>query len=151
MPSPFPGMDPYIEACGLWGDFHDSLVAEVKRVLAERAPDRYTVRSGERSYVVLVAKEERDRKEHMTQADVATTTSPISAFGDTSALATAVAEKVETDQEPVTMRALVEMELREPFIEIRELNPERQLVTTIEVLSPSNKRPETLGWYRYVR
>jgi len=144
-------MDPYIEACGLWEDFHDSLIAEVKRVLADRVPDRYAVRSGERSYVVLVAKEERDRKEHMTQADVAMTASPSSAFDGTSSSATAVAEKVDADQEPVTMRALVEMELREPFIEIRELNPERQLVTTIEVLSPSNKRPETLGWYRYVR
>jgi hypothetical protein len=26
MPSPFPGMDPYIEACGLWGDFQEKLI-----------------------------------------------------------------------------------------------------------------------------
>ena len=26
MKSPFPGMDPYIEACGLWGDFHSHLI-----------------------------------------------------------------------------------------------------------------------------
>ena len=29
MKSPFPGMDPYIEACGLWGDFHHELISEI--------------------------------------------------------------------------------------------------------------------------
>src|SRR5207248_6305843 len=40
---------------------------------------------------------------------------------------------------------------REPFIEIYGLNPERHLVTGIEVLSPSNKRPGTRGWDDYFR
>ncbi|HPM84774.1 MAG TPA: DUF4058 family protein [Candidatus Anammoximicrobium sp.] len=30
MRSPFPGMAPYIEACGLWGDFHDKLIGELE-------------------------------------------------------------------------------------------------------------------------
>lgn len=38
MPSPFPGMDPYIEACGLWGDFHDRLIGELERALAAALP-----------------------------------------------------------------------------------------------------------------
>ena len=38
MPSPFPGMDSFIEACGLWGDFHDNLIAELERNLAARSP-----------------------------------------------------------------------------------------------------------------
>jgi hypothetical protein len=38
MNSPFPGMDPYIEHCGLWIDFHDDLIAEIKRSLAARLP-----------------------------------------------------------------------------------------------------------------
>jgi len=29
MKSPFPGMDPYIEACGLWGDFHTHLIEKI--------------------------------------------------------------------------------------------------------------------------
>lgn len=28
MKSPFPGMDPYIEACSLWGDFHNRLILQ---------------------------------------------------------------------------------------------------------------------------
>ena len=54
MRSPFVGMDPYIEACGLWPDFHDDLIGEIRRALAATAPDRYLIRTGERSYVVLV-------------------------------------------------------------------------------------------------
>ena len=46
MRSPFPGMDPYIEACGLWGDFHNRLISAIQDVLDEAAPDRYLVRSG---------------------------------------------------------------------------------------------------------
>ena len=29
MKSPFPGMDPYIEACGLWEGFHNRLIAKI--------------------------------------------------------------------------------------------------------------------------
>jgi Protein of unknown function (DUF4058) len=98
MRSPFPGMDPYIEACGLWGDFHHDLISEIKHALAQAAPERYLVRAGERSYVVLV-----------------------------------------------------EDEHREAFVEIYEATPEQRLVTSIEILSPSNKRPRAPGYDLYLR
>ena len=98
MRSPFPGMDPYIEACGLWGDFHHDLISEIKNALAQAAPERYLVRAGERSYVVLV-----------------------------------------------------EEGHREAFVEIYEATPEQRLVTSIEILSPSNKRPRTPGYDLYLR
>lgn len=53
--------------------------------------------------------------------------------------------------EPVLMRAFVEEEHREAFVEIYEATPEQRLVTCIEVLSPSNKRPNSAGWDLYVR
>ena len=94
MKSPFPGMDPYIEVCGLWGDFHHNLISEIQHALAEAAPEHYLVRAGERSY---------------------------------------------------------EEEHHEAFVEIYEATPEQRLVTCIEVLSPSNKRPHTPGWDLYLR
>jgi len=87
-------MDPSIEACGLWGDFHHDLISEIKYALAKAAPERYLVRAGERSY---------------------------------------------------------EEEHREAFVEIYEATPGQRLVTSIEVLSPSNKRPHTPGWDLYLR
>src|SRR5207253_3943250 len=52
---------------------------------------------------------------------------------------------------PVTMRALVRTEYRETFLEIRQVDPEHKLITGIEILSPSNKRPNTKGWRLYYR
>jgi Protein of unknown function (DUF4058) len=60
MKSPFPGMDPYIEACGLCRDFHSHLIEEIGEKLADLAPEHYLVRTGERSYVVLVDEEHRE-------------------------------------------------------------------------------------------
>lgn len=54
MRSPLPGMDPYIEFCGLWGDFHRQIIGEIQRALAAALPDRYVVRIGERSYIDAV-------------------------------------------------------------------------------------------------
>src|SRR5262249_49911163 len=42
-------------------------------------------------------------------------------------------------------------EHRETFVEIYEAGPDGRLVTTVEVLSPSNKRPGTPGWDLYQR
>ena len=59
MKSPFPGMDPYIEACGLWGDFHFVLIQEIRNALVDAVPERYLVRTGEREYVALVGPDEK--------------------------------------------------------------------------------------------
>ncbi len=49
------------------------------------------------------------------------------------------------------MLAFVAEEFRKTFVEIREAGVEDKLVTCIEVLSPSNKRPGTQGWELYQR
>jgi Protein of unknown function (DUF4058) len=140
-------MDPYIEACGLWGDFHHDLISEIKYALAELAPERYLVRAGERSYVVLV--EQEGKTSHRFLPDISVTSErrkkPLRRKG-----AAAVAGPV-LKGEPVLMRAFIEEEHREAFVEIYEATPEQRLVTTVEVLSPSNKRPHTPGWDLYAR
>jgi Protein of unknown function (DUF4058) len=140
-------MDPYIEACGLWGDFHTHLVEKIYERLAESVPDRYLVRTGERSYVLLV--ESGDKQSHPFLPDVSVTArrgrkKPAKKGG------TAVAESAGRF-EPVTMRAFVQEEHREAFVEIYEVSSEQRLVTCIDVLSPSNKHPGTEGWDLYQR
>jgi hypothetical protein len=51
----------------------------------------------------------------------------------------------------MTMQAFVAEEHREAFIEIYEDNPERRLVTCVEVLSPANKRKKSKGRKLYLR
>jgi hypothetical protein len=38
-------MDPYIEVSDLWGDFHEDLIAAIKRTLASRLPKGYVART----------------------------------------------------------------------------------------------------------
>src|SRR4029079_7921128 len=54
MKSPFPGMDPFIEARGLWSDFHDSLIVELRRTLNATLPPRYEALVEERTYIDVV-------------------------------------------------------------------------------------------------
>ena len=55
MPSPFPGMDPYIESSGVWADFPHGLIGAIKHAVTAVLPGNYVARAGERSYVVLVS------------------------------------------------------------------------------------------------
>lgn len=150
MPSPFPGMDPYIESCGLWEDFHDNLISEIHAAAARVVPDRYVVRVGERSYIVFAVAGDLDPERWGTQADVAITQTASEIrppMQKVPAGPTAIAEP----EGAVAMHAFVDTEFRESFVEVHALEPERRLVTTIEVLSPSNKRYESVGWNQYAR
>src|SRR5262245_32873410 len=50
MPSPFPGMDPYLEDEKLWSTFHHHLIACIYQVLLPGLVDRYRARVGQRCY-----------------------------------------------------------------------------------------------------
>jgi hypothetical protein len=140
-------MDPYIEACGLWEDFHLALIYEIKSVLSGSVPSHYLVRTGERPYLVLV--ESEGKTSHPFLPDVSVTT-PSGAKKGTKKGGTALAEPA-SELEPHVLRAFIEEEHREAFVEIFETDPEMRLVTTIEVLSPTNKRTGTPGWDLYQR
>lgn len=51
MPSPFPGMDPYLEHPKLWPAFQHQLLACLYQILLPGLVDRYRARVGNRSYV----------------------------------------------------------------------------------------------------
>src|SRR6266705_2746102 len=51
MPSPFPGMDPYLEQPALWPDVHNGLIAELRNALAPQLRPRYYVALEERTYL----------------------------------------------------------------------------------------------------
>ena len=51
MPSPFPGMDPYLEGDGLWPVFHHQLVMCLYQILLPGLVDRYRARVAQRHYV----------------------------------------------------------------------------------------------------
>lgn len=141
-------MDPFIEAQpGLWKDFHDDLVNELKRSIAAKLPDHYVVRTSERSFVELIDSENIMRRAMepdvvISEVELKVRQSEPTPYQSGVAIA---------EIEPVTMQPLLEVESKEVFLEIFELYPERRLVTGIEILSPSNKRRGSEGWDQYDR
>ncbi len=51
MPSPFPGMDPYLEHPKIWSSFQHQLLACLYQILLPGLVDRYRARVGSRSYI----------------------------------------------------------------------------------------------------
>ncbi len=145
MKSPFPGMDPYIEACDLWRDFHHHLIERIFDAVAGALPEGYVARTGKRSYIVLAESDEKT--EHHFEPDVTVSARRAPGRSKGATAATVVAPESEFD----TLRAFVEEEFDEAFIDIYERSPKRRLITSVEVLSPSNKRRGSKGWRLYLR
>lgn len=127
MPSPFPGMDPYLETPAFWSDFHATFINYWREALADRLPDNYEARIEERVNLVEIPAEKIRRFE----PDVAVSRGNGASASSPSAGGVATLE-------PVTVPLIIEEETRETYIEILH-RPERSLVAVLELLSPSNK------------
>jgi hypothetical protein len=122
MPSPFPGMDPYLERPAIWRDFHDSLITMIRGALQPLLRPRYVALTQDRLFVV-----QSDRPIYPDVAVVRTG----------SARPQAGAAVLEPDAP--TVFAVPLEEIREPYVEILEPAAGNRLITAIEVLSPDNK------------
>src|SRR5712691_2925848 len=63
MKSAFAGMDPYLEASGLWRNFHANLMIKIQDALADVVPRHYLVRAEERSYLLLAVENGKEVRE----------------------------------------------------------------------------------------
>lgn len=124
MPSPFPGMDPYLEERSLWYDLHQRLIAYISEALQPQVRPKYIARIGERIEVASFS-----RGYIPDVMIVEPPRPPVTRLGQTGVL---VAD------EPTTF-ALLEEERHVPYLELvyRETG---DVVTVIEVLSPANKQ-----------
>jgi hypothetical protein len=132
MPSPFPGMDPYLEG-SLWTTVHAQLSAEIARQLAPRIRPRYLALTAER----FVYESADDVAVALTSLypDVGVAEArPASFNGGGVAIA------------PLKLATTMPAAVPHVTVEIRDV-AERRLVTAIEVLSPTNKRGEGRAEY----
>jgi hypothetical protein len=129
MPSPFPGMNPYLERDDVWHDFHQSFIPALRETLAEQVRPKYLVKLEEQLYVHELPAEER---RFLGRADLGVSELNVRggpAVATAQASAPAYANLLEvTDVEP------------HAYIEIRQRQG-LELVAVIELLSPSNKQP----------
>ncbi|AMV23877.1 hypothetical protein VT84_05650 [Gemmata sp. SH-PL17] len=126
MPSPFPGMNPYIERPDVWNDFHDSFIPAVREVLTAQVQPRYYVRIEEHLYIHEPAAKERFA---LGRPDLSVHPNPHSVVATSGTAISAPAY--------VGMPVIVEEE-RLPYLEIRD-RVKNEVVTIIELLSPANK------------
>ena len=137
MPSPFPGMDPYLESPDWFPCLHDGLIFGILESLQSRLPEPYYAQSTQRVWLEL---SHRSVEPDVNVIHPARRISP----WPTGNGGVAVADEIEL-AEPVviTVQTTENDPFDEPFIEIRRRQgSEVRLVATIEVLSPANK---TLG------
>ena len=132
MPSPFPGMDPYLEEPGLWPGFHNPFADDIHRILNRQLPEGYYAQVEMRSEVGIerippmrtIVPDVTIRETNQTSAAIAIAESDVSVspYWD-----------VTFDAEPYELASVV----------IRAAGRDRDIVTVIELLSPSNKRSGT--------
>jgi Protein of unknown function (DUF4058) len=143
MPSPFPGMDPYLENPEIFPDFHDSVITYLREALQASLPPPYFAALGRRVWI------EVSRRSVCPDVQVHHGKTGVESPRPAPALSFAVAAA--TIARPVTVKVALD-EFREPFIEIYTRGDEgKRLVTSIEVLSLSNKTPGEQGRELYVR
>lgn len=131
MAGPFPGMDPYIEALGAWQDFHNRLIGRMVDALDESLPAAYAARNDER--VTLARHFEADAPS-VIRPDVLVGRRP----GAEEAVAVAGGAVATLEPVELTIAGADLEEIRDWFIEVVRL-PELEVVTVVEVLSPTNK------------
>jgi hypothetical protein len=127
MPSPFPGMNPYVERPSVWHDFHESFMPLVREILTAQVLPRYFVRIDEQMYIHELAAAER---RFVGRGDILA-----SALTPSSSPAVTAGSLLEAPLE-VGVPAVDSETLS--YLEIRDRDS-RELVTVVELLSPSNK------------
>jgi hypothetical protein len=121
-------MNPYIERASVWHDFHESFMPLVREILTTQVVPRYFVRIDEHMFIHEASSDERS---FLGRGDLL---APALAPATTTAARTANA----------VLEAPVEVGLPQfdtestSFLEIRD-RENHELVTVIELLSPSNK------------
>ena len=140
MRSPFPGMDPYLESPTHWSDFHPTFIQAIRGELNGVLPRGYVTRVEE--IVSLIAPVSEIPDESMDVLDVLVLQSPATVSAATragSSDSTAGSAAVLEPPAPVTLEAVKFLDERaEVIIKIVRL-PEQELVTVVELLSPTNK------------
>ena len=137
MPSPFPGMDPYLEG-SLWTSVHTQLGVEIQRQLMPLLRPKYVALTNERFVIAMSDPEmESDDQTANIYPDVSVSTGMM--LGGSQVSGGAITA-------PLSVATVMPETLPQISIEIRDV-AERRLVTDIEILSPTNKRGDGRAEY----
>ena len=127
MPSPFPGMNPYLEHRDFWPETHQWLINAIVELLASQLAPKYAVSFNKEVYLTT------PEKELSVGLPDVVVQRKLNTKHTSSNVAVAVAA------EPAKVTIPMPVEVTHNYLEIREVTSKR-VVTAIEILSPVNKR-----------
>jgi hypothetical protein len=127
MPSPFPGMNPYLENPELWTEVHHRLITALANAIESTLNIDYRVAIEKRVYSSV-------------PEDAVLIGIPDASVVSKSKTHPATRTETLKSDAAVTVVLPVPAEVREGYLEIRDVAT-GIVITVIEVLSPSNKRP----------
>ena len=130
MPSPFPGMDPYLEGY-LWADVHQALAYQFRKQLAPLVEPTYAVRLS----VYMLTDRAPAHELGILYPDVEV----VRPHRPTERAVRETAHAVAISPAPVSIPLSVPVQARIVSVEVRDAANNR-LVTSIEIVSPANKR-----------
>jgi len=127
MPTPFPGMDPYLERSGLWEEVHAGLIVAIQQHLSALLRPRYRVAIERRTYLALLEPDSFAGKPDI----LVVAADPLRA---------ASAPGTSTQATTLTAELPMPDDVIERYLEVRDTTS-GAVVTVIEILSPTNKLP----------
>ncbi len=132
--SPFPGMDPFLETAYRWKSIHTRLIVGMSDALSLQLPPAYFVEIEERVYITQPGDQERRPIEPDVYI-VHEQAAPYLAMSTPNTVTPPLIFKMLDDEPKIEHR----------YLEIRD-TASLEVVTTIEILSPFNKRPGAQGF-----
>jgi Protein of unknown function (DUF4058) len=131
MQNPFPGMNPYLEQAEFWSDFPAQLIAACARILAPQLLPKYRV----------VTDKWMDKVTNAAMTGIGRPDLSIQQSRDESLTPpTGTTQTIATIQ-PIAVQIPIAEEVQQSYLEVRDAAT-KEVVTTIELLSPANKKSE---------
>ncbi len=131
MPSPFPGMDPYLESW-IWADFHVTFITALRSQINQNLPKRYIANTE-----LFVWREEPPTLERQVLAGPDT-------YVAERGTRTKTRSGTATTIEPPLTTILDRVEKKQRYLRVVD-SQERRIVTVLEVVSPANKTTGKTG------
>ncbi|MEB3357141.1 MAG: DUF4058 family protein [Synechococcales bacterium] len=126
MPSPFPGMNPYLENPTLWPEIHSRLIIALADALNPQIIPKYRAALDRRVY-------------DLDGEDALLVGIPDVTVEQRSPGASTVTSVLSPPAHPIKVKVPMPVEMRESFLKIQDVATQ-EVVTVIEILSPANKR-----------
>jgi hypothetical protein len=142
MPGPFPGMDPYLENPVLFPDLHDAMITYLREALQGQLPEPYYAGIGSQTWVEV--------GERYIDPDVNVLRGNEGPAGPASSAGGGAALALKLRSQPLVIRVPHDPKKR-TWVEVFHPRDGGRLVTTIEILSPTNKTPGEHGRDLYLR